>query len=232
MSVKIPSPKGILLMAVWLAVCPAFAEQNGTSLFDLPEKYRITETPPVSEPVIIPEFPGDMFAEKYIMGTGEAGVGILSSFLLNANNGADPEFVRELAVYYVEEAESEGVNHDIAFAQMCLETGFLRYGGLVSAEMNNFCGLGSTGPGMPGEKFPTARMGVRAHIQHLKAYATDTPLKNDLVDPRRQWVRKGSAPVLGNLSGTWAADTLYAGKIGAILGRLYLFNDTGEQAER
>jgi hypothetical protein len=222
-----------LLPAAWLALCPVFAEQNESHIFDMPEKYRKTEVPEISVPVSpenpshdaegrdLPEISAVIFTGKDIMGKGETGPEILSSFLLSANSGADPEFVKELAGHYIEEAETEGVNHDIAFAQMCLETGFLRYGGLVTAEMNNFCGLGSIGPGEPGERFSSPRMGVRAHIQHLKAYATDTPLKNELVDPRRHWVRQGSAPLVKNLSGTWAADMQYSYKIGVILGRLY-----------
>jgi hypothetical protein len=106
---------------------------------------------------------------------------------------------------------------------MCLETGFLRYGGLVTADMNNFCGLGSTGPGQPGEHFPSPRIGARAHIQHLKAYATDAPLRQDLVDPRYFYVRYGSAPTLNGLAGSWAADREYAKKIRNILQRLYAF---------
>jgi hypothetical protein len=167
-----------------------------------------------------------------ILGKGLQEAEILSSFLLSANGGAPADFVRELAAFYVEEAGTEGVNHDIAFAQMCLETGFLRYGGLVTPDMNNFCGLGSIGPGQNGERFPSARIGVRAHIQHLKAYATDKPLKGELVDPRNRWVRKGSAPALQDLAGTWAADTLYADKIEVILERLYQFPlDQGEPSQ-
>jgi hypothetical protein len=123
----------------------------------------------------------------------------------------------------VEEAAAEGVNHDAAFAQMCLETGFLRYGGLVKADMNNFCGLGSTGPGHPGEVFPDPRTGVRAQIQHLKAYAAASPLNRELVDPRYRWVKYGSAPMIQGLAGTWAADRAYGDKITAILERLYRF---------
>jgi hypothetical protein len=222
-----------LLPAFLFAVCPVFAEQEKAHIFDPPEKYRKAEVPEISVPVLpenaepdaesgsLPEISAAVFAGKDIMGKGETAPEILLSFLLSANGGADPAFVEELAGYYIEEAEAEGVNHDIAFAQMCLETGFLRYGGLVTAGMNNFCGLGSIGPGEPGEHFSSARIGVRAHIQHLKAYATDTPLNNELVDPRRRWVRQGSAPLLKNLSGTWAADMQYSYKIGVILGRLY-----------
>jgi hypothetical protein len=113
------------------------------------------------------------------------------------------------------------VNHDLAFAQMCLETGFLRYGNLVTPDMNNFCGLGSIGPNQRGEVFPDPRIGVRAHIQHLKAYATEEPLRQDLVDPRYRWVKYGHAPTLDGLAGTWASDKEYAKKIRSILERLY-----------
>ncbi|MDR0732356.1 MAG: glucosaminidase domain-containing protein [Treponema sp.] len=147
----------------------------------------------------------------------------LSGFLLSINPGAGEDFSVELARFYTEEAEIEGVNHDVAFAQMCLETGFLRYGNLVTADMNNFCGLGAIGVEQRGERFTEPRIGVRAHIQHLKAYATEEPLRQDLVDPRYRWVRYGSAPTIYGLAGTWARDTEYAEKIKSILERLYRF---------
>jgi hypothetical protein len=155
------------------------------------------------------------------MGAGKVSTEQLVHFLGGINPEADRAFVGSLAEYYVEEAAAEGVNHDVAFAQMCLETGFLRYGGLVSPGMNNFCGLGATGPGNPGEVFPEPRIGVRAHIQHLKAYATESPLNQELVDPRYRWVRYGSSPKIEGLAGTWAADREYGDKIMAILERLY-----------
>jgi len=146
-----------------------------------------------------------------------------AAFLLNANPRAERNYVESLASIYTEEAAVEGVNHDVAFAQMCLETGFLGFGGDVSPEQNNFCGLGAIGNGEPGNSFPDPRTGVRAHIQHLKAYATDAPLKQELVDPRYRWVRYGSSPSIKGLSGTWAADKNYAVKINDILERLYSF---------
>jgi hypothetical protein len=158
-----------------------------------------------------------------IMSKGTIPAVDLSLFLLQNNTQIAPGNVRMLAQYYIEEAAYEGVNHDIAFAQMCLETGFLKYGGLVKPEWNNFCGLGSIGPEQPGLVFPDSRTGVRAHIQHLKAYATNEPLKKDLVDPRYRYVRAGSSPTVEGLSGTWAADKSYSQKINAILQRLYEF---------
>jgi len=175
------------------------------------------------------ETPVEIIAEKpekpgLIMGTGLANVDNMTIFLLRNNPQADISFVQGLVQYYIEEAAFEGVNHDIAFSQMCLETGFLRFGGLVQPEWNNFCGLGAIGPEQPGHVFPDPRTGVRAHIQHLKAYATEEPLKGDLVDPRYRYVRKGSSPSIEGLSGTWAADRLYSVKIDNILQRLYDFS--------
>ena len=161
---------------------------------------------------------------EYIMGAGRVSGEQLALFLERNNPGAGGDFARALAGYYIEEAAAEGVNHDAAFAQMCLETGFLRYGGLVTPDMNNFCGLGALGPGQNGEVFPNPRTGVRAHIQHLKAYATAEPLRGALVDPRYKWVKYGSSPAIQGLSGSWAADTAYGDKISAILRRLYDFS--------
>jgi len=177
------------------------------------------KTPPAENPVM-PEKPE---VPELIMGKGVISPEVMIAFLLAANSSADKEFVENLVLFYFEESAAEGINHDTAFAQMCLETGYLSFTGLVSPEQNNFCGLGAIGPGQPGEWFPDPRTGVRAHIQHLKAYATDTPLKQDLVDPRYFFVSFGSSPAIRGLSGTWAADRLYADKIAGILERLYNF---------
>ncbi|GHV13717.1 lipoprotein [Spirochaetia bacterium] len=199
----------------------------GTLFFScaaLPAVREVPEQAPPERPEIPP-------APEYILGQGQIPQDTLALFLESINPEAEKNSVEHLAGYYIEESAVEGVNHDIAFAQMCLETGFLRYGNLVTADMNNFCGLGAIGPEQTGEHFPEPRIGVRAHIQHLKAYATDAPLKQELVDPRYRWVRYGSAPTIHGLAGTWATDKSYAKKIAAILERLYQFayEETGTQ---
>lgn len=173
----------------------------------------IPEKPEKPEPPSIP------FA---IMGIGRVSPELLGSFLIQANPQAREADVLRLARIYTEEAAIEQVNHDIAFIQMCLETGFLRFGGLVSADMHNYCGLGSIGPGQPGERFPDARTGVRAHIQHLKAYASEDPLEQELVNPRYRFVKRGSAPTFHDLTGRWAMDREYGNKLQSLLERLYL----------
>ena len=95
---------------------------------------------------------------------------------------------------YYEEAAAEGVRPEVAFAQTMKETGFLQYGGDASVEQFNFAGLGTTGNGVPGNSYPDVQTGIRAQIQHLKAYATADPLNGECVDDRYEYVKKGSAP--------------------------------------
>jgi hypothetical protein len=181
-----------------------------------PERAAILNVPPEkTEKRPIPSSP------EHILGSGSVDSEKLAEFLLIVNPEVGEPFARDFAKLYVEEAAAEGVNHDVAFSQMCLETGFLSFGGLVKPDMNNFCGLGAIGPGQEGESFPSTQIGVRAQIQHLKAYATDEPPKNALVDPRYRWVKYGSAPTIYGLAGSWAADKEYGRKIKNILDNLY-----------
>jgi hypothetical protein len=144
----------------------------------------------------------------------------LMMFLKNNHEAGLIQFP-EIAKLYREEGEQEGINYDIAFSQMCVETNFLRFGGEIKPNQNNFAGLGSIGGSSEGASFPSAQIGVRAHIQHLKAYATTEPLVLELVDPRFNFVARGIAPLVGMLSGRWSADPQYGDKIMAVLKRLY-----------
>jgi len=144
----------------------------------------------------------------------------LMMFLKSNNENALTQFP-DLPKLYREEASIEGVNYDIAFCQMCVETGFLRFGGDLKPSQNNFAGLGTVGGAAAGASFPSARIGVRAHIQHLKAYASTEPLVLEVVDPRFRFVTRGIAPLVDQLSGRWTADLQYGTKITATLRRLY-----------
>lgn len=94
----------------------------------------------------------------------------------------------------MQEAAAEGVRADVVFAQICNETGFLQFGGDVSADQCNFAGLGATGGGVAGETFSDVRTGIRAQVQHLKAYACKDPLNQKCVDSRFSYVERGTAP--------------------------------------
>jgi len=144
----------------------------------------------------------------------------LAEYLKQNNPKLQKKETYSIALMYVEEAKKEGINHDIAFSQMCLETGFLKFGGDVDPEQNNFCGLGVTGGGVKGLSFADKRSGIRAHIQHLKAYASTDNLNQELVDQRFHYVKRGIAKNVDDLAGKWAMDKHYGNKIVNIISRI------------
>ena len=122
-------------------------------------------------------------------------------------------------------ASSEGVRPEVVFAQAMLETGWLQFGGSVSADQCNFAGLGATGPQVGGARFDNVYQGLLAQSQHLKGYATSMPLNNVCVDPRYQILVDrgylGIAPCLEDLNGLWAVPgDGYGQRIAAIINRM------------
>lgn len=141
------------------------------------------------------------------------------NYLLKNNPAPDISVTaKELVSYYYEEATREGVRPDVAFAQALHETGNFSYGGTVTPDQNNYCGLGTTSDYVQGGYFPSAQIGVRAHIQHLLAYATTRMPSEEIVDPRYSMVRNiyGSMtlPHWVDLNGRWAVPgTTYGQRI-------------------
>ena len=158
---------------------------------------------------------------EFIMDNGLISAKHLASFLTYNNNSVDYHYAVKLAQLYIDEASHEGVNPDIAFTQMCLETGFLRFDGTVNPSQNNFCGLGVTSNGVEGLCFEDEQIGIRAHIQHLKAYASVSCLNKKLVDSRFHFVKRGTVKDISGLTGKWATDKHYDKKIRNLLQRLY-----------
>lgn len=140
-----------------------------------------------------------------IIGKSECTASQMAQYLINKNPNAK-SWALEYAKLYLEEGEAEGVRGDGAWIQSCKETGNFTFTGgtAVTFDQNNFCGLGVTKKGMKGNSFDTPRLGIRAQIQHLKAYATTAALKNSCIDPRYKYVTKGCAPTFELLAGKWA----------------------------
>ena len=140
-----------------------------------------------------------------IMGTSKTNVAQMVRYF-NANapypafyKNSDAPTIQAFCQIYYEEAAAEGVRAEVAFAQAMKETGFLRFGGSVSITQYNFAGLGATGNGVSGNGFGSVRNGVRAQIQHLKAYGSTAPLNKTCVDVRFQYVKRGTCPCVENL---------------------------------
>ncbi|WP_229711359.1 glucosaminidase domain-containing protein [Pectinatus frisingensis] len=144
-----------------------------------------------------------------IMGTATATPEQCVRYLLRVNpNPSISVSPQELVSYYYQEGSREGVRPDVAFAQALVETGFFRYGGTVTPDQNNYCGLGTTSTIVKGAYFPTSELGVRAHIQHLLAYASTNVPKEPIIDPRYSLVRSiyqtGTLKTWQDLNGRWA----------------------------
>lgn len=168
-------------------------------------------------------FTSNNYYSVFIMDQGKSEINHLSAMLQFYNPKIKADKADMMAKIYVEESIDEGVNHDIAFCQMILETGFLKYGGDVKSHQNNFCGLGATGNREPGEYFPDIKTGIRAHIQHLKAYASTEDITKESVDRRFRFVKRGSATTIYALQGKWATDPQYDQKLENLLERLFQF---------
>lgn len=129
--------------------------------------------------------------------------------------------IRNFCQIYYDEATAEGVDSALAFTQAMKETGFLKFTGQVKIEQFNFAGMGVTDASTNGDSYQNVREGIRAHVQHLKAYAVKNPaFANPVVDKRySSWFaanRSGTAPYIEwlgiseNPSGFgWAAEKGY-----------------------
>lgn len=149
----------------------------------------------------------------------------LMSFLALRNTRLDPLY-RDIAEWYRRHGEALGVRWDYAFFQMVIETNYLTFRrpdgrpGDVDPRQNNFAGIGATGGGVAGDRFPDVATGVLAQIQHLVAYsgqsvaapvAPRTALKqHDIIAASRRLAR----PVrFSDLARRWAADPRYGASI-------------------
>lgn len=138
--------------------------------------------------------------------------------------------LKEFCQMYIDEANLEGVRAEVAFAQAMKETGWLQYGGIVQIGQFNFAGIGALDGNSEGNcaTFPNVKTGIRAQIQHLKAYGCADPLVSDIVvDPRFEKVKRGCAPYVEYLGQKenpdglgWATEKNYGNRIVSMIKKL------------
>ncbi len=199
----------LFLIAAPVQAAPESADPPAKSFYD--RIMDIIKQPPKPAPEPAPA-PGPQLTKGHtpIFGKAEISKEQMVGFIRRANQYPKITVsLEELVDLYWEEAGNEGVRPDLALAQALLETGFFRFGGDVLPAQNNFAGIGSTGGGARGATFESARIGVRAHIQHLLAYTTTREPLRPIVDPRYQIVRSiphyfAQCPTWESLGGKWA----------------------------
>lgn len=156
-----------------------------------------------------------------ILGTAKAAANQIKKAIAAQNPQADISIVD----YYYLYSPKYGIAPDLAVSQAIKETGWFKFTGLVKAWQNNFAGIGATGepangkeslngadsrvvryqPGVHGAVFEAKEWGVKAHLQHLFAYASKLEQPGEiLVDPRFIYVPRGIAPNFEDLNGRWA----------------------------
>lgn len=216
------------------------------------EEPKIEETPKVEETpkkVYELDFPTKhlIYEETFGMETEEYKkkfTQVCESILKN-NSSFDTNIVKA----FFDIAPIYGISAVRAIAQSILETGWFKYSGsAVVPEHHNYCGLGVTVNGKPGNIFDTIENGVRAQLQHLYAYGcTDAiPTGEPLVDERFKYVTRGIAPTWEELAGRWAVPgydgndpelaikngTTYGQKIDKIYNSLMALNVSQETIEK
>lgn len=152
----------------------------------------------------------------------------LMAFLASRNSQLPPRYL-EIARWYKYWGEAWRVRWDYAFFQMIIETNALKFRrpdgerGDVHEKQNNFAGIGATGGGVPGDRFPDIETGVHAQIQHLVAYSGERLVAP--IAPRteqqqdniiKQSLRLRRAVTFGDLARRWAADRAYSRTIDAV----------------
>lgn len=184
---------------------------NDSVAESLPQAAPLESTPDINDSSIMGA--ATTSVEQMVRRYGEAG----HPFPVDVYQQYGAASIQDFCQTLLEEAESEGVRAEVVFAQAMIETGWLQFGGDVAAEQCNFGGLGASGE-VSGASFnaygsDSVRMGLRAQVQHLKAYASTDELNNECVDPRFSLVERGIAPSVYDLAGRWAADTEMGTKI-------------------
>lgn len=152
----------------------------------------------------------------------------LMAFLKTRNQTLDPRY-RDIARWYQYWGEKFRVRWDYAFYQMALETNYLKYRrgngrrGDVHEKQNNFAGIGATGGGVAGDRFPDIKTGVQAQFQHLVAYSgehVEAPVARRTRENQDEIIAKSKrlnrAVTFGDLARRWAADRQYAKSIDVV----------------
>lgn len=181
------------------------------------------------EQPVTPVEPAEPEGYHSIAGEAVATAAQMIAYIKAKRPGVEQSVI-DMIPLYLTEGKTEGIAGDIAFAQSCIETGnfaFPQETCKVTLAQNNFAMMGVVAADSKGESFDTPQIGIRAQVQHLKAYANAEALVGTCVDPRFKYVTRGSAPYvewLGqqeNPQGKgWATAKGYGDRILAVLAEI------------
>jgi len=185
-----------------------------------------------------------------VMGPSRLNAGQLANWYRATGRApAIPVSIDQLAQYYIDEGNAEGVRGDIAFAQSVVETGYFGFvGSIVKSSNYNYAGMGACDTCNSGRQFPSPQIGIRAQIQHLKNFADPTSRAGTLAHPPvLEWYghrsdgsldpilaaynydhffAKGTAPTWNQMGGynKWASAPNYGDVVISTYNRMLVFN--------
>lgn len=147
---------------------------------------------------------------------------------------ADPLLLTNLPSIW-RAAVKRGILPEVMCSQICVETGYFKFGGVLDASYHNTCGLKTTKGGSDKAakahmKFKSWEEGINAHADHLALYAgakgfpkyspetkgyynEKCKVNGTTKDPRHFTYLYGKCKTVEGLSGTWATSKNYAEKI-------------------
>ena len=213
------------------AQTPIPAPANDTTT---PNPTGATPTPPAPIPTpplipvsipITPPTPVEMInAGRNIEGRGSLDKNVIVDYISLNNSAVPRRDVENLIEAYIREARLENINYDIAVAQMCYATNYLKSRQLV--DTHNYGDFDAIN-GIP-VMYAGVDEGVRAHIQHLKAYTSRVKPQGNIVDQRYYILGDilGTVKTLDALFRIWAPGDHqnYGNGINSILDDLYRFS--------
>ena len=165
---------------------------------------------------------GRIDGKSLLLAAPRATAAQLEAYVVGRPHGTYPDDKARMIVgLYVKTCKPVGLDPLLVVAQMVLETGNLT-SDWSQPPRRNPAGIGVTGEPGEGISFPTWQAAVRAHVGRLLAYCiaegAETPAQLKLIEEALVWRalpddRRGIAPSLSGLAGTWAANKQYAAKI-------------------
>lgn len=146
---------------------------------------------------------------------------------------AHDDWYRRAVVALWDAGLATGVDPVVLAAQCGHETGFGRFGGAVTPEHGNTCGLKIRNPQgdrpedharFPVDRWGFPQLGALAHAHHLRLYC-GLPVPDDTPDPRAVWVGPGTAGfgsvgAVEQLGTRWAPASDYGVKVAAVYRRI------------
>jgi len=141
-----------------------------------------------------------------IEGKGTLTPAAIVQFIMERNSNYSRSFLEGFIGAYFKEAGILGINPDLAIAQMCYTTKFLKNSDIMST--HNYAGF-STMPA--GGRFNNQAEGIQAHIQHLKGYANEKYKPILIFDPRWDKISnfRGTVDNLDGLAKMWSPTNIY-----------------------